>query len=135
MGGGKSHVLVGLYHMANFPAEFLQTDLGKAVLAEAEHRSNSTVDLTGIWVVTLSADNMSPGKASLEFGPATTLHERFLWSLNRGEESKYKDFLREGPNKAVLARALESAGVPVLILLDELMDYALALSDGKNLGG
>jgi hypothetical protein len=38
MGGGKSHALVGLYHMASDPHAFFSTDLGKDVLTEAEER-------------------------------------------------------------------------------------------------
>ena len=36
MGGGKSHALVALFHMANNPGAFFATDLGKAVHAEAQ---------------------------------------------------------------------------------------------------
>src|SRR5208282_2296969 len=36
MGGGKSHALVGLYHMAANPQPFFATELGKEVLTEAE---------------------------------------------------------------------------------------------------
>src|SRR5881275_2269186 len=36
MGGGKSHALVGLYHMASSPAEFFDTELGQQVRKEAE---------------------------------------------------------------------------------------------------
>lgn len=46
MGGGKSHALVGLYHMASQPDEFFSTDLGQRVLREAESDGRS-VDLTG----------------------------------------------------------------------------------------
>src|SRR5438128_1281162 len=35
MGGGKSHALVGLYHLANSPA-FVATGLGELVHSEAE---------------------------------------------------------------------------------------------------
>ena len=33
MGGGKSHALVGLYHLANDPGSFLATELGQLVKA------------------------------------------------------------------------------------------------------
>lgn len=128
MGGGKSHALVGLYHLAHDPDGFLATDLGQLVKDEAEEQGGK-VDLTGARAVVLSADNMTPGSPSPEFGPATTLYERFLWSLFRGDQTAYSQHLAEGPNKAALARALEAAGGPVLILLDELMDYVMLLSD------
>src|ERR1700680_4516594 len=36
MGGGKSHALVGLYHMAKNPDAFFGTHIGAEVLAEAQ---------------------------------------------------------------------------------------------------
>ena len=133
MGGGKSHALVGLYHLANDPAAFFGTELGQLVREEAE-QAGGTIDPTGARVVVLSADNMTPGATSPEFGPATTLYERFLWSLFDGDKARYNEHLAAGPNKAALARALEAVGKPVLILLDELMDYAMLLSDQTHLG-
>jgi Protein of unknown function (DUF499) len=128
MGGGKSHALVGLYHLANDPTAFLATDLGRLVQEEAQ-QTGGTIDLAGARAVVLSADNMTPGATSPEFGPATSLYERFLWALFAGDKARYQQHLAEGPNKAALARALTAAGGPVLILLDELMDYVMLLSD------
>ena len=132
MGGGKSHALVGLYHLANNPGAFLATELGQLIKTEAE-LSGGSLDLSGARVVVLSADNMTPGATSPEFGPATSLYERFLWSLFKGDKARYNQHLAEGPNKAALARALEAVGGPVLILLDELMDYVMLLSDKQHL--
>ncbi|WP_406297376.1 DUF499 domain-containing protein [Embleya sp. NBC_00888] len=132
MGGGKSHALVGLYHLANAAEAFLGTGLGQLIKTEAEQAGGS-IDLSRARVVVLSADNMTPGATSPEFGPATNLYERFLWSLLRGDKDLYKRHLAEGPNKAALARALTAADGPVLILLDELMDYAMLLSDEKHI--
>ncbi|TDD84857.1 DUF499 domain-containing protein, partial [Actinomadura rubrisoli] len=132
MGGGKSHALVGLYHLANDPAEFLSTELGRQIKNEAE-QAGGTIDLTDARAVVLSADNMTPGAPSPEFGPATTLYERFLWSLFRGDRELYTRHRAEGPNKAALGRALKAVDRPVLILLDELMDYAMDLSDQRHL--
>lgn len=132
MGGGKSHALVGLYHLANDAETFLSTGLGQQVKSEAE-QAGGIVDLAGARAVVLSADNMTPGATSPEFGPATNLYERFLWSLLRGDKALYNRHLAEGPNKAALARALQAADGPVLILLDELMDYAMLLSDKHHL--
>ena len=132
MGGGKSHALVGLYHLANSPGTFLSTELGQRVRGEAE-QGGAELDLDGARVVVLSADNMTPGATSPEFGPATTLFERFLWALFGGDRERYAYCLAEGPNKAALARALEAVKGPVLILLDELMQYALDLADKKHI--
>ncbi|WP_411152054.1 DUF499 domain-containing protein [Streptomyces sp. A30] len=132
MGGGKSHALVGLYHLANSPQAFLATELGQRVKDEAE-QNGAHLNLGSARVVVLSADNMTPGATSPEFGPATTLYERFLWALFQGDRDRYTQHLAEGSNKAALARALEAVQGPVLILLDELMQYALDLADEKHI--
>jgi Protein of unknown function (DUF499) len=128
MGGGKSHALVGLYHMAVNPAKFFGTELGKGVLGEAK-AAGAKINITGTRVVTLTADHFSPGKPTELFGPAVSLFERFLWALFVGDRTQYDAYVTKGPNKATLEGALASIGRPVLILLDELMDYALQLSN------
>jgi hypothetical protein len=131
MGGGKSHALVGLYHMASSPAEFFDTELGHLVRTEAE-QGGLDVDLSGTKTVVLTADYFSPGKTNEVFGPATSLFERFIWSLVDGDMDRYQQYIDGGPNKATLQQALADARRPVLILLDELMDYVLQLSDATN---
>jgi hypothetical protein len=128
MGGGKSHALVGLYHMAAHPQEFFATDLGRQVRQEAES-AGPPIDLSRTQVVTLCADHFSPGKPTENFGPASTLFERFLWGLTSGDRSRYDRYAAMGVNKQTLQDALTDAGRPVLILLDELMDYAQLLTD------
>ncbi len=130
MGGGKSHALVGLYHMARDPRAFFGTDLGKAVKAEAE-AAGDTAATEPARIVTLTADNFSPGAVSETFGPATDLFGRFLWALFDGDRDLYDTYSAKKANKATLREALEHVDQPVLILLDELMDYAMALSDAK----
>jgi hypothetical protein len=133
MGGGKSHALVGAYHMGRNPAEFFATDLGVRVREEASQIAGGDVNLAGARVVVMSADNMSPGKTNPVYGPATNLHERFLWSLFGGDKAQYEQFREHGSDKAALRAALTAASGPVLILLDELMDYVMQLSDAAHL--
>ena len=128
MGGGKSHALVGLYHMAANPKAFFATELGKEVLTEAK-AGGARIDITGSRVVTLTADHFSPGKPTELFGPAVNLFERFLWALFVGDRTQFDAYVAKGANKATLQEALASIGQPVLILLDELMDYAMELSN------
>lgn len=130
MGGGKSHALVGLYHMAASPQVFLATEIGGAVKAEAE-AGGDHIDLTGTRVVCLTADHFSPGRPTELFGPAVNLFERFLWLLLDKDRERWDQFVAMGPNKSTLQQALAEAGCPVLILLDELMDYIMALSDAS----
>jgi hypothetical protein len=131
MGGGKSHALVGLYHMSSSPDTFFDTDLGHLVRAEAE-QGGLDVNLSATKTVVLTADYFSPGKTNEVFGPATSLFERFVWSLVDGDMDRYQRYLAGGPNKGTVQQALNDAGRPVLILLDELMDYVLQLSDAAN---
>ncbi|MFF2485146.1 DUF499 domain-containing protein [Microbacterium sp. NPDC058062] len=134
MGGGKSHALVGLHHMASSPDKFFASDLGREVVVEAE-QGGLELDVRGTQSVILTADYFSPGKKNEIFGPATTLFERFLWSLTEGDMDRYKRLVAGGPNKSTLQEALVAANRPVLILLDELMDYVLQLSDGTEVHG
>src|SRR6266545_1229921 len=131
MGGGKSHALVGLYHMASDPELFFEQDLGRLVLHDAEERAGTSIDLKGTRMVVLPADHMSPGVPSPGYGPGTTLHERFIWSLFPNDFDRYHRLATAGQDKAALKAALTEVGGPVLILLDELMDYAQILSDGR----
>lgn len=131
MGGGKSHALVGLYHMASAPEPFFTSELGQLVRTEAE-QGGIDVDLTDTKAVVLTADYFSPGKTNEIFGPATSLFERFIWSLVAGDMDRYQRYVALGPNKGTLQQALAGTGRPVLILLDELMDYVLQLSDVSN---
>lgn len=133
MGGGKSHALVGLYHLAASPSPFFATELGQAVRSEAE-ADGASVELRDVRVVTLTADHFSPGKPSEIFGPAVNLFERFLWGLFDGDRARWDRYVAMGPNKATLQQALLEVGRPVLILLDELMDYAMELSDAGSVG-
>ena len=73
---------------------------------EAGFRANATLAATlgeiGRSVVVLSADNMTPGATSTEFGPATTLFERFLWRLFDGDRQAWDSYVAQGPNKTTL---------------------------------
>jgi hypothetical protein len=132
MGGGKSHALVGLFHMANSSESFFATDLGQQVYAEAA-RGTGEVDVTDAVTVTLTADYFSPGATNEVFGPATNLFERFIWALVGGDMDRYQRYVTAGPNKGTLQQALSETGRPVLILLDELMDYVMALADAAHI--
>ena len=133
MGGGKSHALVGLYHMAAHAGEFFDTELGRQVRTVAE-AAGDEISLPGARVVTLTADYFSPGRPTETFGPATSLFERFLWSLTGGDRERYDRYVAMGVNKATLQEALAGAGGPVLILLDELMYYVQELADESTIG-
>jgi Protein of unknown function (DUF499) len=131
MGGGKSHGLIGLYHLAASPEAFRRTDVGAAAHAEAEQMVGGTVpaDLNHPQVVVLACDNMTAGKSVYDDdGPATTLHERFLWRLFSGDRALYDRYQPDNANKSKLVDAVKAVNRPVLILIDEIMDYIRQLS-------
>jgi hypothetical protein len=137
MGGGKSHALVGLWHMINTPDAFFDSDLGQAVKSEAGAAGHS-LDLSGVLPVVLTCDGFSPGKTDARFGPATDLFGRFLWAIfaDRDDQmDRYQQYMGQGANKATLQAVFEEVGRPVLVLVDELMDYVMALTDQTQIGG
>ena len=137
MGGGKSHALVGIWHMINSPGTFFASDLGQAVAVEASAGGHE-VDLATVVPVVLIGDSMTPGRTHPLFGPATDLFGRFLWLLFEGHENRlerWQHYFRLGPNKGTLQEVFAEAAKPVLIVIDELMDYAMALTNQDAIGG
>lgn len=124
MGGGKSHGLIGLWHLVKNTNAFAGTDLGKVVFAQAEQIAGKGAvaeDLGNPVCVVLDCDNPEP-RVEVD-GPARTLGERFLWRLFDGANKKWLAYKDHTASKAKLAEALNDAGRPVLILVDEVMDY------------
>lgn len=135
MGGGKSHGLVGLWHLAAHPLELAETDVGKAALGVASRIADGELpaDLGGPQVVVLACDNMTVGQGDVAFdGPAKSLHERFLWRLFGGDHTLFKRYQPYYADKNKLAEALTAVGSPVLILVDEILNYVRQLSDSAN---
>lgn len=137
MGGGKSHGLIGLYHLGNDPVAFRRTDIGEEVWSEAKARLDGVEpDLAGTRVVVISADHMTPfapDKRTERDGPAESLWERFLWRLFDRDFTLY-DTYRGRWDKDAIAAALAAAGRPVLTLVDEIMDYVRQLDDRRYEG-
>lgn len=126
MGGGKSHACIGAYHLAASPSALLQTDLGQKVKSAAEGRLKSplTAALGNPQVVVLSCDNMTPGKGVDELdGPAKSLYERFLWRLFDHDYNLYDRYRAHWNNKDQIAGAIKAVNRPVLIVIDEVLDY------------
>ena len=124
MGGGKSHGLVGLWHLAVHPRKLAGTGLGKEVWGNIETMAGNgkvASDLGAPQCVVLDCDNATA--ATEDFGPARSLGERFLWRLFETDYERYTAFAGHTPNKAKLSEALRSVGRPVLVLVDEIMDY------------
>lgn len=126
MGGGKSHACIGAFHLASNPAALRQTDLGKDVWERVKATLNRDLpdDLNNPVVVVLPCDNMTPGAPVKALdGPAVTLYERFLWRLFNGDYTLYERYQPFFNDKAKIGEALAAVNRPVLILIDEVMDY------------
>jgi hypothetical protein len=135
MGGGKSHGLVGLWHLAAHTLELAETDVGKTALGTASRIADGELpaDLGDPQVVVLACDNMTAGQGDAAFdGPAKSLHERFLWRLFGGDHTLFRRYQPHYADKNKLAEALTAVGRPVLILVDEILDYVRQLSDTAN---
>lgn len=131
MGGGKSHAMIGLWHLAAHPAAFRNTEIGQAVWGAAEKIVGDSLpaDLAEPIVVVLSCDNMTAGRGDPDHdGPARSLYERFLWRLFEGDNSLFKRYRHHFADKAKIAEAIGAVGRPVLILVDEILDYVRQLS-------
>jgi len=135
MGGGKSHGLIGLWHTGAHPVEMRETDVGREAFALAERIVGGTVpqDLGQPQVVILACDNMTAGKGNPDLdGPARTLHERFLWRLFGGDYNLYRRYQEHYADKSKLAEALIAVNRPILILVDEILDYVRQLSQSEH---
>jgi hypothetical protein len=139
MGGGKSHGLIGLHHLATDPEAMGRTDIGDAALSQAADIVGRALpaNLNNPRCVILAADNMTPGTGVREIdGPALTLHERFLWRLFDGDYNLFEQYRDHYSDKSKIIEALRACGRPVLILVDEIMNYIrqLSTSDLHDLG-
>ncbi|MGW6880312.1 DUF499 domain-containing protein [Streptomyces goshikiensis] len=126
MGGGKSHACIGAYHLAADPLKLAKTDVGKSVFKHAETILGRALprNLGNPHVVVLPCDNMTPGVTVHEHdGPAKSLYERFLWRLFEGDYSQYDTYREHFSNLSKISEAIESIGRPVLIIVDEIMNY------------
>lgn len=139
MGGGKSHGMIGLWHLATNPGYLATTELGRQVFKQASDIAGGKALFSNLGnpvCVVLDCDNPKPYEKI--DGPAKTLGERFLWRLFGGAYKKWEIYKSHTSSKARLKDALIDVGRPVLILVDEIMDYirwassvdeALALED------
>jgi hypothetical protein len=98
-------------------------------LAEKIVGTKIPVDLGHPQTVVLACDNMTAGKGVQQYdGPATTLYERFLWRLFNKDYALYEHYQPYHADKSKIVEALKAVGRPVLILMDEIMDYIRQLS-------
>ncbi|WP_284991019.1 DUF499 domain-containing protein [Arthrobacter sp. efr-133-TYG-120] len=135
MGGGKSHACIGAFHLAANPEALLRTELGQRVADRAKAKMGRALasDLNGPHVVVLPCDNMTPGAGVKELdGPAINLYERFLWRLFSKDYSLFERYQQFWSDKHKIAEAIRAVNRPVLIIVDEVLDYIGNGLDGAN---
>jgi hypothetical protein len=135
MGGGKSHACIGAYHLTANPHALFNTELGHGVAARAKAKMGRDlpVDLGRPHVVVMPCDNMTPGAGVQEFdGPAVSLYERFLWRLFSKDYSLYERYQPYWSDKHKIGEAIRAVNRPVLIIVDEIMDYVGNGLDGAG---
>ncbi|MDH7481130.1 MAG: DUF499 domain-containing protein [Armatimonadota bacterium] len=113
-GGGKTHSLIALYHLFRGVEGLEETDLARAVLNKA------------------GLSNLPKARVVTFVGTETDTLKRTIWGHLAEQLGNY-DLLREhdekrrSPGKDNLHRLL--AGQPTLILLDEIVEYAVKARD------
>lgn len=135
MGGGKSHACIGAYHLASNPQALFDTELGRKVAERARAKIGHELpaDLSKPHVVVLPCDNMTPGAGVQELdGPAGNLYERFLWRLFSKDYSLYERYQPYWSDKHKIAEAIKALNRPVLIVVDEVLDYVGNGLDGAK---
>src|SRR5215213_2450892 len=135
MGGGKSHACIGAFHLAADPAAVLGTQLGQEILARAKQMLGRDLptDLDAPHVVVLPCDNMTPGAPIQDLdGPANSMYERFLWRLFSKDYTLYERYQPFFSDKSKIAEAFTALNRPVLVVVDELLDYVGNGLDGAD---
>jgi Protein of unknown function (DUF499) len=135
MGGGKSHACIGAYHLAANPEVLLSTELGRQVADRARAKMGHALadDLGRPHLVVLPFDSMTPGAVTQELdGPAVSLYERFLWRLFSKDYPLYERYLPFWSDKHKISEAIRAVNRPVLIIIDELLNYIGNGLDGAN---
>jgi hypothetical protein len=135
MGGGKSHACIGAFHLARHPESLLGTELGLQVAKRAKAKTGKDLasSLNQPHVVVLPCDNMTPGASVKELdGPSTNLYERFLWRLFSKDYALFERYQPFWSDKGKIAEAIKAVGHPVLIIIDEVLDYIGNGLDGAN---
>lgn len=135
MGGGKSHACIGAFHLGANPEALMGTELGRQVSARAKAKTGNALpdDLGRPHVVVLPCDNMTPGAPTQEYdGPANSLYERFLWRLFSKDYALYERYQPFWSDKNKIAEALRAINRPVLVIVDEVLDYVGNGLDGAN---
>lgn len=134
-GGGKTHTLLAVYHLAKgkLPASQLQgipPILDAAGIQELPKANIAVLD--GVDLLDLASKPRKRGKVTIK-----TIWGELAWQLG-GDEAfalvREADENGTAPGKGVLAD-LMSSRAPCIILMDELVRYVSQFEEGKTLSG
>ncbi|PKN69055.1 MAG: hypothetical protein CVU54_12145 [Deltaproteobacteria bacterium HGW-Deltaproteobacteria-12] len=127
-GGGKTHTLISLYHLAKWGNRAIQSDCTKELL---QHTGTLKFDSANIAVFTNSTNDPAQGR-KVNGITIRTLWGELAYQLG-GKEAyeiiKVNDEKRVAP-KGLFKKVLEQCK-PALILIDELADYCVSASAVK----
>jgi len=132
-GGGKTHTMLAVYHLATRKCALKDLPGIPALLDQAK-----LMDLPKARIAVLDGTALSPGQPWNHGGQVVhTLWGELAWQLG-GEEAfallREADANGTSPGKDVLRRLLEQHA-PCVVLVDELVAYIRQFPDGKNLSG
>ena len=113
-GGGKTHTLTALYHLARSGAAALEFDGVKPLLEAA---GLTTVPEARVGVFVGNAWDPEPGRETPWIDLARQL------AGDAGVAALGPDAITTPPGTTALGRVFEAAGAPVLILFDEVLNY------------
>ncbi|MEJ5209330.1 DUF499 domain-containing protein [Denitratimonas sp. CY0512] len=132
-GGGKTHTMLAVMHMAGGKAAATEMDGVPAILDRA-----GVMQLPAAKVVVLDGIRLSPSQPRMVDGHSLrTLWGELAWQLGGAEGyARVADADASGtsPGKQVLVELLQ-AHAPTVILIDELVAYIRQFEDGKALSG
>lgn len=132
-GGGKTHTMLAVYHLAK--GEALASDLpGVPAILDAA----GVTELPRARIAVLDGIKSSPNQPVVRDGQAIrTLWGDLAWQLGKAEGYALvadADASGTSPGKAVLETLLKSYA-PCVILIDELVAYVRQFEEGKTLTG
>ncbi|MFA4987736.1 MAG: DUF499 domain-containing protein, partial [Candidatus Brocadiia bacterium] len=132
-GGGKTHTMLAVYHLANRTCPLKDLQGVAPVLKEA-----GVMDIPKAQVAVLDGHAHAPGQA-WKYGKQTihTLWGELAWQLGKEEGYalvKEADTTGTSPGKAILKSLLEKYA-PCVVLIDELVAYVRQFPDGQPLSG
>jgi len=132
-GGGKTHTLLAVYHMAQGKVPAKSIEALKPLLKEAGLK-----DLPPARIVVLDGIQLGPNEPKVMDGiKVNTLWGQLVWQLGGAKayaQIKDSDASGTSPGKDALAAALKAHG-PCIILMDEVVAYFRQFEEGRRYAG